>query len=134
MWYWYCIKDRTVKCDKRTIICDIETIKCEDGIAKYEEKKSKGTTKCEKKKCHMWYCNLAHCEDRTVKCEKKVREPPNVTKELSYVTLESHNVRMEPLNVRKKKVREPPNVRKKLSHVMLKLHNVRMEPSNVRKK
>ena len=39
MWYWYCIKDRTVKCDKRTIICDIETVKCEDGIAKCEEKK-----------------------------------------------------------------------------------------------
>ena len=57
-----------------------------------------------------------------------------MTKELSYVILELHNVRIEPLNVRKKKVKEPPNMRKKLSHVMLELHNVRMELSNVRKK
>ena len=56
-----------------------------------------------------------------------------MTKELSYVMLEPHNVRMKPLNV-KKKVREPQNAKKKLSHVMLELHNVRMEPSNVRKK
>ena len=55
-------------------------------------------------------------------------------KELLYVMLELHNIRMKPSNVRKKKVREPPNVRKELSHVMLKLHNVRMKPSNVRKK
>ena len=41
-------------------------------------------------------------EDVTVKCEKKVREPPNVIKELSHVMLELHNVRMEPSNVRKK--------------------------------
>ena len=32
---------------------------------------------------------------------KKIREPPNMTKELSYVMLEPHNVRMEPSNVRK---------------------------------
>ena len=57
-----------------------------------------------------------------------------MTEELSYVMLEPHNVRMEPLNMRKKKVREPPNVRKELSHVMLELQNVRMEPSNMRKK
>ena len=44
----------------------------------------------------------AQCEDGTVKCEKKVREPPNVRKELSHVMLELHNVRMEPSNVRKK--------------------------------
>ena len=56
-----------------------------------------------------------------------------MTKELSYVILESHNVRMELSNVRKK-VREPPNVRKELSYVMLELHNVRMKPSNVSKK
>ena len=54
-------------------------------------------------------------------------------KELLYVMLELHNMRMKPSNVRKK-VREPPNVRKELSHVMLELHNVRMEPLNVRKK
>ena len=34
-------------------------------------------------------------------------------KELSYVMLESHNVRMEQSNV-KKKVREPLNVKKKI--------------------
>ena len=85
-----------------------------------------------------------------------------MTKELSYVILEPHNVGMEPSNVRKKvrgppnvkktvtcnvktaqyedeivkcekKVKEPPNVTKELSHVMLELHNVRMEPSSVRK-
>ena len=56
-----------------------------------------------------------------------------MTKELSHVMLELHNVKIEPSNVRKK-VREPPNVRKKLSRVMLELHNVRMKPSNVRKK
>ena len=55
-------------------------------------------------------------------------------KELLYVMLELHNMRMKPSNVRKKKVREPSNVRKDLSHVMLELHNVRMEPLNVRKK
>ena len=57
-----------------------------------------------------------------------------MTKEQSYVMLESHNVRMKLSNVRKKKVRKPPNVRNKLSHVTLELHNVRMKPSNVRKK
>ena len=57
-----------------------------------------------------------------------------MTKELSYVMLELHNVRMEPSNVRKKKVREPPNVKKEPSHVMLELYNVRMKPSNVKKK
>ena len=54
-------------------------------------------------------------------------------KELSYMMLELCNVRIEPLNVRKK-VREPPNMTKELSHVMLELHNVRIKPSNVRKK
>ena len=56
-----------------------------------------------------------------------------MTKELSYVMLESHNVRMKPSSVRKK-IREPPNVTKELSHAMLKLHNVRMKPLNMRKK
>ena len=56
-----------------------------------------------------------------------------MTKELSHVIVELHNIRMKPSNVRKK-VKEPPNVSKELSHVMLKLHNVRMKPSNVRKK
>ena len=56
-----------------------------------------------------------------------------MTKELSYVMLEPHNVRMKPSDV-KKKVKEPPNVRKELSYMILKLHNMRMESSNVRKK
>ena len=53
--------------------------------------------------------------DKTVKCKRKkrVREPPNVTKKLSHVILELHNVRIELSNVRKK-IREPPNVRKEL--------------------
>ena len=64
-------------------------------------KKSKGTTKCEKKTvtCDV---GTAQCEDGTVKCEKKVRGPPNMRKELSHVMLELHNMRMKPLNVRKK--------------------------------
>ena len=96
-------------------------------------KKSKGTTKSEKR-IITYDVGIAQCEDETVKCKKKVREPPNVTKELSYVILEPQNVRIESSNVRKKKVREPPNVRQKLSHVMLKQHNVKIEPSNVRKR
>ena len=57
-----------------------------------------------------------------------------MTKELSHVKLELHNVRMKPSNVKKKKkVRQPPNVTKELSHVILELHNVRMKSSNVSK-
>ena len=44
----------------------------------------------------------AQYEDETVKYEKKVREPPNVRKELLYVMLELYNVKMEPSSVRKK--------------------------------
>ena len=68
--------------------------------------KNKGTTKFEKRTvtCDVW---TAQCEDGIVKCEKKLREPPNMTKELSYVMLEPHNMRMKLSNVRKK-VREPP--------------------------
>ena len=39
--------------------------------------------------------------------------------------LELHNVKNEPLNVRKK-IWKPPNVIKELLHVMLELHNVRI--------
>ena len=68
------------------------------------KKKSKGTTKCEKKKKKTVTCDVgtAKYEDGIGKCEKKVREPPNVTKELSYVMLEPHNMRMKSSNVRKK--------------------------------
>ena len=41
-------------------------------------------------------------EDVTVKCEKKVREPPNVRKELLHVMLELHSMRMKLSNVRNK--------------------------------
>ena len=85
----------------------------------------------------MWqkynHVGTAQCEDEIVKCEKKIWEPPNVTKVLSYVILELHNMRMEPSNVRKE-IKEPPNVTKELSHIMFELHNVKMELSNVRKK
>ena len=33
---------------------------------------------------------------------KEIKEPPNVTKELSHMMFELHNVRMELSNVRKK--------------------------------
>ena len=51
------------------------------------EKKSKGTTKCEKRTvtCDI---KIAQCGDETVKCEKKVRESSNMRKELSRVMLE----------------------------------------------
>ena len=64
-------------------------------------KKSKGTTKCEKKLSHV-ILELYNMRIELSSVRKKVREPPNVTKELSYVILKPHNVRMKPLNVRKK--------------------------------
>ena len=45
---------------------------------------------------------IAKCDNETIKCEKK-NEPLNVTKVLSNVMLEWHNVRIEPSNMRKKK-------------------------------
>ena len=65
------------------------------------KKKSKGITKCEKRTI-IHNIRNAQCKDGTVKCEKKVMEPPNVRKELSHMMLELHEVRMEPSNVRKK--------------------------------
>ena len=68
-----------------------------------------------------------------VKCEKKVREPPNVRKKT--VTCHVGTIKCEDGTVQcEKKVREPPNVTKELSHVKLELHNVRMKSSNVRKR
>ena len=75
----------------------------------------------------------AQCDYGTVKYEKKIRIPPNVTKVQSEVMLVLHNMRIKLSNVRKK-IKEPPNMTKELSHVMLKLHNVRMKLLNVRKK
>ena len=90
---------------------DVGTAQCENGTVKCEKKK-KETTKCDKR---IVTCDVGttQYEDGIGKCEKKVREPLNVTKELSHVMLKSHNVRMKPLNVKKKKVRELQNVKKK---------------------
>ena len=56
-----------------------------------------------------------------------------MTKQQLHMMLESHNMRMEPSNVRKK-VRESLNVKKEPSHVMLDLKNVSLELSSMRKK
>ena len=56
-----------------------------------------------------------------------------MTKVQSHVMLVLHNVKIVPLNVRKK-IKEPLNVTKVQSYVMLVLYNVRMVPSNVGKK
>ena len=70
----------------------------------------------------------------TIKCEKKIREPLNMTKVLSHVMFVLHNVKIIPSNVGKKKIRKPSNVTKVQLHMMLVLFNVRMIPSNMRKK
>ena len=64
-------------------------------------KKNKGTTICDKIifKCVI---RITQCDDVTVKCEKKVREPPNVRKELLHVMLELHSMKMKSSNVRNK--------------------------------
>ena len=67
--------------------------------------------------------------------KKKVKESPNVKKELSHVMLKLETAQCGDGTVKcEKKVRKPPNVAKELSYVMLKPHNVRMKLSNVRKK
>ena len=55
--------EKTITCDVGIAQCKNETIKC--------EKKSKETTKCEKRTitCDV---EIAQCEHGTVKCEKKV--------------------------------------------------------------
>ena len=47
------------------------------------------TTKCDKRTVT---CDIrtTQYEYGTIKCEKKVSKPPNMTKELSHVTLELH--------------------------------------------
>ena len=63
-------------------------------------KKSKETTKCEKRTVVMLELHNVRMKPSNVR--KKVRKPLNVRKELSYVMLELHNVRMEQSNMRKK--------------------------------
>ena len=67
---------------------------------KFEKKNNKGTTICDKK-IIKYDIGTTLCDNRTVKCEKKIREPPNVKKELSNVMLELYNVGMKSSNVRK---------------------------------
>ena len=46
--------------------------------------------------------NTTQYEDDTIKCEKKIRESPNVTKVQLYVMLVLYNMRTVASNVRKK--------------------------------
>ena len=89
----------TSKCEKRTVTSDVGTAQCKDRIVKFVKKRSKGTAKWEKKTIT---CDVGtiQCMDRIVKYEKIVREPLNMRKELLYVMLVMHNVRMKPLSVR----------------------------------
>ena len=61
-------------------------------------RKNKGTIKCDKR---IVICDVgtAQYEDETVKCEKKIRDSSNMTKELLHVILELHNMRMKLSNV-----------------------------------
>ena len=140
---------RITECHKSTVACNVGNAQCDNEIVKCEEKIQVRP-------------NVRNVRSNVIL--KKVKESPNVTKELSYMILKPHNVRMKLSNVRKKKVRElpnvkkivtcdvgtaqcedetvkyekkvwePPNVIKELSYVILKPQNVRMELSNARKK
>ena len=94
-------------------------------------RKNKGTTECEK---NIITCDVSttQYEDDTIKCEKKIKELPNVTKLQSHVMLVLHNVQMISSNVRKK-IKKLTNVTKVSLNVMLVQHNVMMVLSNVRK-
>ena len=65
-------------------------------------RKNKGIAECDKSivTCGV---GVAQCENGNIKCEEKKKESPNVTKLQSHVMLVLHNMRMVPLNVRKKK-------------------------------
>ena len=55
-----------------------------------------------KKKTIIFDVETTQCKDEIVKYEKKVREPPNMRKELSHLILKLHNVKMKLSNARKK--------------------------------
>ena len=55
---------------RKTVTCDIGIVQCENRTVKCG-KKSKGTTKCEKRTV-MYDVGIAPCELGTVKYEKKV--------------------------------------------------------------
>ena len=71
-------KKRTTECDKSTITCDVSTALIR-LVPSNVKKKKKRTTECDKSTvtCDV---GTAQCEDSTIKCEKKIRELPNVTK------------------------------------------------------
>ena len=58
-------------------------------------RKNKKTTECDKS---IVTCNVGtvQCEDDTIKFEKKIREPLNVTKVQSHMMLVLRNVRLVP--------------------------------------
>ena len=56
-------------------------------------RKSKEITECEKS-IVRYDVDTTQCEDGTIKCEKKIKEPPNVTKVQSHVMLVLCNVRL----------------------------------------
>ena len=57
--------------------------------------KNKGTIECDKSTV-TYNVSTAQCEDGTIKCEKKIREPSNMTKVQLHVILVLRNVRMVP--------------------------------------
>ena len=57
--------------------------------------KNKGTIECDKSTV-TYDVDIAQCENDTIKCEKKIRKSPNVTKIQSYVILVLRKVRMVP--------------------------------------
>ena len=113
---------RTIEYDKSTVTCDVGTAQCEDSTIKCEEKKREllNVTKVQlhvmlvsrnvrmvpsyvrkTKRNHQLWQNIvtydigtAQCKDGTIKCEKKIKEPPNVTKVQSHVMLILRNVGM----------------------------------------
>ena len=76
----------------------------------------------------------AQCEDGTVKCEKK-KNKGTTECDKRTVICDVGTAQCENRIIKcEKKVREPMNVTKELSHMMLELYNVRIEPSNMKKK
>ena len=85
---------------------------------KKKKKKTKGITKCDKRKVTS-DIGIAQCEDRTVKCEKKIK---GITKcDKRTVTCDTCDKRIVTCN-------------KNRTDTMLVLLNITMEPSNLRKK
>ena len=78
----------TTECGKSMVKCDVSTAQCDNEIVKCEEKIQVPP-------------NVRNVRPNVIL--KKVKESPNMTKELSYVILKPYIVRMELSNVRKKK-------------------------------